>query len=490
MRLRQGATRAMQPLRPPKASCGSSTIRSSKESSRTSWRTSSTVKYPTYLTIDRASSYTLRLFKDLKLAKTTRSRSGGRLRHADGLYNIEQAGRSALERSQLRLGRRPRGHGGPGRSPEPAHRALDGHLRRRRDPRHQRRRIARQRRLARLHPHAMPDVIELYDQVEVGTPIYISSTTTAGAAASTANASWLHSARASPSSRLAPGAERAHRASDARGVSANTKRAYRADLSEFALWASERDLEAARSTTASCAATRRRSRARRRQVDRGEQARRGAQLLRPPRRHGRGPEPGRAAPSPKRESRLPRVLGARRSGRCSSGFPAAPRWTARPGDARARLLVRAALRGDRPRRRRRRLRESTARDRQGGQDAHGPGRGAGPARRALRRAARPALEVGEQGRDAALFLSRRGRRLSPSDVRRRLALWVARPPSPAASRRMRCATPSRPTCSRAARTCARSRSCSATRASRRPRSTPGRAIAAAKPVRVEPIPRA
>ena len=47
----------------------------------------------------------------------------------------------------------------------------------------------------------------------------------------------------------------------------------------------------------------------------------------------------------------------------------------------------------------------------------------------------------------------------------------ARRRSPAASRRTRCATPSRPTCSRAARTCARSRSCSGTRVSRPPRST-------------------
>jgi integrase/recombinase XerC/integrase/recombinase XerD len=48
-----------------------------------------------------------------------------------------------------------------------------------------------------------------------------------------------------------------------------------------------------------------------------------------------------------------------------------------------------------------------------------------PAQRALRRyleTARPALE---QRRDEpALFLSRRGRRLSPSDIRRRLGRWV------------------------------------------------------------------
>ena len=48
-----------------------------------------------------------------------------------------------------------------------------------------------------------------------------------------------------------------------------------------------------------------------------------------------------------------------------------------------------------------------------------------PAQRALRRyleRARPAL--GPRGEERALFVSRRGRRLSASDVRRRLARWV------------------------------------------------------------------
>ena len=49
----------------------------------------------------------------------------------------------------------------------------------------------------------------------------------------------------------------------------------------------------------------------------------------------------------------------------------------------------------------------------------------------------------------------------------------ARRRSPPASPRTRCAIPSPPTCSRAAPTCARSRSCSATPRSRPPRSTPG-----------------
>ena len=77
------------------------------------------------------------------------------------------------------------------------------------------------------------------------------------------------------------------------------------------------------------------------------------------------------------------------------------------------------------------------------------------------------------GRDRRCSLSKSGRRLHPSDLRRRLrAAGSARRRSPAASRPTRCATPSRPTCWRAERTCARSRSCSDTPASRPRRSTP------------------
>ena len=96
-----------------------------------------------------------------------------------------------------------------------------------------------------------------------------------------------------------------------------------------------------------------------------------------------------------------------------------------------------------------------------------------PAQRAVRRyleSSRRAL--GPNADEQALFVSRRGRRLSPSDVRRRLEKSVPRLPWPAGSRRTPCATRSPPTCSRAGRTCARFRSCSGTRASPRPRSTP------------------
>ncbi len=64
------------------------------------------------------------------------------------------------------------------------------------------------------------------------------------------------------------------------------------------------------------------------------------------------------------------------------------------------------------------------------------------------------------------------RPLGVRGLRFRLDRCPARRAAAAASRRTRCATRSRPTCSTAARTCASSRSCSATRAWRRPRSTP------------------
>ena len=87
--------------------------------------------------------------------------------------------------------------------------------------------------------------------------------------------------------------------------------------------------------------------------------------------------------------------------------------------------------------------------------------------------ARPALRDRAAPR-TALFLSKSGRRLSTSDVRRRLRVW-ARHAAVARRRltRTRCATRSRPTCSTAAPTCAPSRSCSATHRSPRPRSTLG-----------------
>ena len=149
---------------------------------------------------------------------------------------------------------------------------------------------------------------------------------------------------------------------------------------------------------------------------------------------------------------------------------------ARPRAVRARLRVRPARRGARhPRRRLGRLRRrAAARRGQGRQDAHRAGRRARAARaaRATSSAARRALRPATAR--AALFLSKTGRRLSTSDVRRRLRAWARHAGDRRArSIRTRCGTRSRPTCSTAAPTCARSRSCSDTHPSRRPRSTLG-----------------
>ena len=90
------------------------------------------------------------------------------------LRNPGQGRKPDLARAGIRLGRRPRRAVDPARPLEPDQGALDGDLRRRRHPRHRRNRA----RSARAASHgcvrmAIPDVEELYDQVEVGTPIYI-----------------------------------------------------------------------------------------------------------------------------------------------------------------------------------------------------------------------------------------------------------------------------------------------------------------------------
>ena len=93
------------------------------------------------------------------------------------------------------------------------------------------------------------------------------------------------------------------------------------------------------------------------------------------------------------------------------------------------------------------------------------GRPAGAARRRSRRGADPPPD-----RDLPESPRRAARRPRPALPARPAA--AAGPACRTASRRTRCATRSRPTCSTAAPTCASSRSCSATRAWPRPRSTP------------------
>ena len=174
--------------------------------------------------------------------------------------------------------------------------------------------------------------------------------------------------------------------------------------------------------------------------------------------------------SPKKDSYLPQVLKPGEVAELLERIPATS-----PLDLRDRamfeLAYAAGLRAeeltkldtDQPRPRRR----AGARGGQGRPHARRPGRRARLARAGpLPDPRQAALDCGDSD---ALFLSKSGRRLSTSDVRRRLSSR----PAASASPRTRCATRSPPTCWRAAPTCARSRSCWAMRPSARPRRTLG-----------------
>ena len=218
----------------------------------------------------------------------------------------------------------------------------------------------------------------------------------------------------------------------ARGVAERTRRAYGVDLGQFADWAAQAGARARRGPPPRRAPLRARALRERgaapATVARKLAAIRGLYdfLVRTERV---GAEPGRAAsPAPKREQKLPRVL-YRRAGRGPAGADPGPHaaGAARPGDARARLLLRAALRGDRQPRPRARSTSRpsscgcSARARRSGSSA---GRRAGPARRCRRYLERGRHALADGPREPALFLSKSGRRLSNSDVTRRLGLWV------------------------------------------------------------------
>jgi tyrosine recombinase XerC len=136
--------------------------------------------------------------------------------------------------------------------------------------------------------------------------------------------------------------------------------------------------------------------------------------------------PAELLPSPKREQRLPRVLRADEVAALLDRIPART-----PLEVRDRALLELAyscgLRAD----------EIIRLDRDDidfdSEAIRVTGKGSKtrilpvgePAQKALRRyleTARPALE--QRDAEPALFLSRRGRRLSPSDIRRRLERWV------------------------------------------------------------------
>jgi len=221
------------------------------------------------------------------------------------------------------------------------------------------------------------------------------------------------------------------RAQQARGASPNTQRAYRTDLDQFASWASERGLEpdaiAYRELRGYAAALSERGLSRA-SVARKLAAIRSlyAHLVAVGEASG---NPAELLPSPKRDSRLPRVLGRDEMETLLSRIPAGS-----PLELRDRAMFELAYSCGL------RCAELISLDVDDvefdSETVRVTGKGGKmrvvpvgePAQRAVQRyvtAARPALESGEaNGSGRALFLSRRGRRLSPSDVRRRLARWV------------------------------------------------------------------
>ena len=132
-------------------------------------------RYPTYLTVGQ-SNFTVTLWKDLEVAATYPIAVGAPAYPTpDGLFSVEQqAGRSGLERSQLRMGGRARrDHGRRRDRREPAQVAVDGRHRRRRLPRHRDTGsigTAASHGCMRMN---VSDIEALYDQVPVGTPVYI-----------------------------------------------------------------------------------------------------------------------------------------------------------------------------------------------------------------------------------------------------------------------------------------------------------------------------
>jgi integrase/recombinase XerC/integrase/recombinase XerD len=224
--------------------------------------------------------------------------------------------------------------------------------------------------------------------------------------------------------------ERFRRDLEARGASRNTLRAYDNDLVELALWAQARGREPGalvyRDLRAYAAALSQRGLAKS-SVARKLTAVRSfhEQLVR---RGEVGQNPAELLPTPKRESRLPTVLGPDEVASLLDRIPATS-----PLEIRDRAIFELAyscgLRAD----------EIVNLD-LGDADFDAEtlrvtGKGSKtrvvpvgePAQRALERyldhGRRPLGEAGPTA-ERALFLSRRGRRLATSDIRRRLARWV------------------------------------------------------------------
>ena len=130
--------------------------------------------YGTAIVVNR-NAFQLTLYKKLKVARTYSIAVGQvGLGTPPGLYHIQnKAVNPAWNVPEQRVGGKPGRHDRPGRrARQPAEGPLDGHLRRRGHPRHGRDRLDTGG-LPRVHPHAIPDVIDLYDRVPVGAPVFI-----------------------------------------------------------------------------------------------------------------------------------------------------------------------------------------------------------------------------------------------------------------------------------------------------------------------------
>jgi site-specific recombinase XerD len=215
-----------------------------------------------------------------------------------------------------------------------------------------------------------------------------------------------------------------------RGAAAKTRRAYAIDVGQFALWCGAQDLDPAEVTPRTLrryAATLSDRRAVAATVARKLAALRA--LYRALREHGAvAQNPADLIPSPKRPRNLPRVLRPDEMAALLDRIPAST-----PLELRDRALFEVAYASGL------RAEELVTLDVAAvdfdGEELRVEGKGgktrivpAGePALRAVARyleRARPALE--NRDGEAALFLSRSGRRLSTSDVRRRLRAWTRR----------------------------------------------------------------
>jgi site-specific recombinase XerD len=215
-----------------------------------------------------------------------------------------------------------------------------------------------------------------------------------------------------------------------RGAAAKTRRAYAIDVGQFALWCGAQDLDPAEVTPRTLrryAATLSHRRAVAATVARKLAALRA--LFRALREHGAvAQNPADLIPSPKRPRNLPRVLRPDEMAALLDRIPAST-----PLELRDRALFEVAYASGL------RAEELVTLDVQAvdfdGEELRVEGKGgktrivpAGePALRAVARyleRARPALDGGDG--EAALFLSKSGRRLSTSDVRRRLRAWTRR----------------------------------------------------------------